>query len=132
MTRRRRPAGLRPLLLMLAALAAVWLGDAAATLAQRAVPSTSGQVLHAVGVLGGRVLGGYGVGLALRGGGRLNRTQAWAVGVPAALVTAAPILWVLMPAETLARLPGAVASGPPGQLAPFAAVVLGLWLAFRR
>ena len=83
-------------------------------------------------VLGGRVLGGWSLGLAFRlqftRSTRPDPQLRWLFALPAGIVTAWPLVASVLPAAVRATLPGRVLA-EAATLAGFTAVVLGLALA---
>jgi hypothetical protein len=115
------------------AVALVAVGDAVAARVLAAAPGPGGRALHALLLIGGRVVGGWSVGLAFRM--QLARTAAPDVelrrllAIPLAVVCAWPVLLALLPAGAVGVVPSPLRSGPAVEVQPFAAAVLGLVLA---
>lgn len=117
---------------VVAAVLAVLVGDRAADRLLVLETGLNAQRIAAALVVGGRVAGGWALGMAFRlqftRGVAVDRQARLLLGVPACLVAAWPLASTLLPAALAARLPAAVADGALADAAPFAGVVLGLVL----
>lgn len=115
------------------AIALVAVADAIAARMLAIQAGGTGRGLHALLLVGGRVIGGWAVGLAFRmqlarsatGDGELRRL----LGIPLVIVCAWPVLLVVLPPQLVGAVPVALRSGPAIEVQPFAAVILGLVLA---
>jgi hypothetical protein len=89
--------------------------------------------LHALLVVGGRVVGGWAVGLAFRL--QLARTAKpdevlrLLLGIPAGFLCAWPIVLTFLPARAVQAMPSWLTAGVVVEIQPFVAVLFGLTLA---
>ena len=119
--------------LVAAAVAAVVVVDRTAGALLTVDQGLAARRLHAFLVIGGRVMAAWALGLAFR----MQFTRAvasdeqlrLALGVPAGFLSAWPIVVTFLPGWLTRPLPGWLTAGWATDIAPFAAVVLGLTLA---
>lgn len=121
------------LALVIVAVALVVVGDRTAGSVLSADGSLAAQRLHAVLVIGGRVAGGWAVGLAFRM--QLSRTTKpdeqlrLAIGIPAGFLCAWPIVLTYLPGAAVRALPSWLTGGVAVEVQSFVAVLFGLTLA---
>ena len=119
--------------LVAAALAAVVVADRTAGALLAVDQSLGARRLHALLIVGGRVMAGWSLGLAFRmqfaRGARSDEQLRLLIGVPAGFLAAWPIVVTWLPGWLTRVLPGWLVRGWPVDVAPFAGVVLGLTLA---
>jgi hypothetical protein len=119
--------------LVVAAVAAVVVADRTAAALLAADPSLAARRLHAVLLLGGRVAGGWAVGMAFRlqlaRSAKPDEQLRLLLGVPAGFLCAWPVVLTFLPAWLRGALPSWLTAGPLLEVQPFVAVVFGLVLA---
>lgn len=121
------------LALVAAGLAVVVLADRTAGGVLAADPSLAARRMHALLVVGGRVVGGWALGLAFRM--QVTRTTKpdeqlrLALGVPAGFLCAWPIVLTYLPSGLVRSLPSWLTVGVAVEVQPFVAVLFGLTLA---
>jgi hypothetical protein len=120
---------------VLAAFGVVFLADRIAAQVLRIDTGPNARQIHGTVVLGGRIVAGWALGLAfriqlaVRGNVEPDRLLRRAVAVPASLLAAWPILHVRLPARVAGSLPAWATTGGVFDLAPIAALTLGLVVA---
>jgi hypothetical protein len=116
---------------VVAAVLAVAVADGTA---DRLLPGAGSNAQRLAGalVVGGRVVGGWALGMAFRlqfvRAVSVDRQARLLLGVPACLVATWPIAVTFLPAAIVGGLPGWVGTQALAGVAPFAGVVLGLVL----
>jgi hypothetical protein len=119
--------------LVAAAVAAVIVADRTAGAVLAIDHSLGARRLHALLVVGGRVMAGWSLGLAFRmqftRGVHSDEQLRLLIGVPAGFLAAWPLVVTWLPGWLTRVLPGWLARGWAVEIAPFAGIVLGLTLA---
>ena len=116
-----------------AAVAAVVVADRTAAALLAVDQGLAAQRVHAVLVVGGRVVAGWALGLAFR----MQFTRAvrgdeqlrLLIGVPAGFLAAWPIVLTFLPTWLVRPLPRWLVDGWAVEVAPFTGILLGLTLA---
>jgi hypothetical protein len=120
---------------LLAAFATVLLVDRIGAQVLRIDTGPNARQIHGIVVLAGRIAAGWALGLAFRiqlgvgSGAEPDRLLRRLVAVPASLLAAWPILHVRLPAGVTRQLPAWSTTGGAFDLAPVAAITLGLVVA---
>jgi hypothetical protein len=119
--------------LVVVAVALVVVTDAIADRLLVLTGGAAGQRLHALLLLGGRVVAGWSVGLAFRlqlaPRARTDEQLRLWLGAPLGFVCAWPLLLSLLPVGLIRLLPGWATTGAALEVQPLTAVLFGLVLA---